>query len=636
MSKNLFLLCLLFLVACRKGDDVAVVTVEATRPTPTPTIPTAQPTNTPQSSATPRIPTATPTPEPKTDLVVCTVNEPDSLFGVTEGYDHHVFHAFYENLYTNLSYEYQAHGLVALPSLADGSARLVEVEVELGDTVVDIGGEVRTLVNGVVLWHPAGDPITFTGNPTTTYQIEADFTFKPLMWEDGQPVTADDSVYAFELASNPRLEGGGQSELVSRTANYTALDEMTTRWVGLPGWRDATYFTNVFRPLPRHAWGHMSVNELLESDIVNHFPLSNGPFRVVSWEIGSHILLERNPYYYRLSEGYPRVESVKLVFPEYYGEAFLRTWSGDCDLNTADSSLSDYGGVALQWDSVMDALTLYSQPTPIWEYLVFGVNVIDENSDIQPTWFADTRVRQAVMLCLDRQAIVDNVVQPRRMQADAYILPDHPLVPADGLVWGYDPAGGNALLDEIGYLDQDGDGVREDPMTGQPFAINFLLLSVSASNQQIAQIVQEQLADCGLDVSVTTGGTNPFYNDTMLAKAGEFGLTYVVDRFAFEPQCQTFLSDSELLVGQFRWQNTEFDTVCRLALASLPGLPDYVSNHQEALRIFMEELPVIPLSTWQKHMFARHYVKNVRLAPSQPSVLWNVYELEIVPAGVEE
>lgn len=636
MSKKLFLLCLLFLVACEKGDDDVMVVVEVTRPgTPTSTpSPTSTSTPTPWSSVTPRIPTATSTPEPKTDLVVCMGREPYSLFGQDIDYSHGVFHALYENLYTYLSYEYQPQGLEAIPSLADGSARLAEVVVERGDTVVDMEGNVGALSDGMVLWHPAGDPITFTGDPITIYQLEVDFTFKPLVWEDGQPVTADDSVYAFELASDPQV--WEQSWLVTNTASYTATDDLSVRWVGLPGYRNTDYFLNVFRPLPRHAWGHMSVEELLESDVVNRAPLSNGPFRMVEWVDGSHITLEKNPHYYRAHEGLPKVDRLTLLFPEEELDAIIALVSGECDMTSPN--LTRLEGASI---GIVGAFTLHRQPGATWDYLALGINSAGEYGDGigRPDWFEDKRARQAMAMCINRESISANVAfGSAENLVDAYVPSSHALMPADGRVWEFDPAGGNALLDEIGYLDTDDDGIREDPLTDQPFEVNYIRYP-SESSQQIGQIIQEYLIACGISIQFDNQ-TYSLADGPAIEQYREFDLSRIIELFYIEPACHTYLSE-EVGIGYgveniSGWQNADFDVACHRAMLSLPGLPGYVESHQEALRIFMDELPVIPLFSLERIVFSHHYVKNVKLNPSQPSVLWNVYEIEVLPDAVEE
>lgn len=638
----LALLVCLLLVACEKEEEVVRVTVEVTRlATSVPVTPSSTPT-TPATITLP-VPTAlpnTPTPTPALkELTICIGYEPDTLFGRFAGYAWPIHQGIYEHLYTRLDYAYQPHGLERLPSMADGSAWLTEVVVEEGDLVVDVDDRVRILEPGMVVRNPAGEHITFTGDPITLEFLSADFVFKPMFWEDGHPVTAYDSVYAYELARDDDRVDTVVS--VYRTANYTALDDYTTRWEGLPGHYDTTYFENVFRPLPRHAWGHMTVDELLEHEAVTRYPLSNGPFRVEHWQVGSHITLAKNPNYYRADEGLPYLDRVHFVFIEEYEVAIQQLLVGECDL-------LDYleGSSAHLWpyrEDIAGQLVAHEHPDSAWESIAFGINSAEGYGDGvgRPDWFEDKRVRQAMLLCTDRARITAEINRTRPGSlAHAYVPLDHPLMPDDVMIWPYDPAGGNALLDEAGYLDLDGDGIRQDPLTGQPFAVNFLDHGGSAWTQAIVLPFQEDMLACGIEVTLDIVSYNGFLPEFHHSQYREFDLTNDLSFTIDEPFCLVFHSD-EIILDPHRehgwnisgWENAAFDAACDKALRSLPGLPDFTTGHQEALRIFMEEVPVLPLFYRVDVLYTRPGILNLNLNPTQFPAYWNLYELDIAPAN---
>ena len=81
-----------------------------------------------------------------------------------------------------------------------------------------------------------------------------------LSWSDGTPLTADDSLYSYEVAK--ALYPQARAELLDRTASYLAFDETTAEWRGIPGLRDPLYPENFFTPLPRHAWGEIPPAEI--------------------------------------------------------------------------------------------------------------------------------------------------------------------------------------------------------------------------------------------------------------------------------------------------------------------------------------------------------------------------------------
>ncbi|RLC61841.1 MAG: peptide ABC transporter substrate-binding protein, partial [Chloroflexi bacterium] len=79
-----------------------------------------------------------------------------------------------------------------------------------------------------------------------TFTLHAD-----LYWSDGALLTADDSVFSFELASHPSTPV--DKTTVERTAGYRAVDGRTVVWSGAPGFLDRAYYLNFWHPLPRHA-----------------------------------------------------------------------------------------------------------------------------------------------------------------------------------------------------------------------------------------------------------------------------------------------------------------------------------------------------------------------------------------------
>jgi peptide/nickel transport system substrate-binding protein len=157
----------------------------------------------------------TPTPEPggPRTLVICMGLEVDTLYpyigsprpkwAILEAIAEGGWGAFDNN-----SFAYQPIILEKLPSLADGDASLTAVTVSEGDRVVDVFGEVVSLDSSAdppIRLVPAGggDPVPYQGNSFEMDQLSVTFQLLPgLLWSDGAPLTAEDSVYAFNLLAD--------------------------------------------------------------------------------------------------------------------------------------------------------------------------------------------------------------------------------------------------------------------------------------------------------------------------------------------------------------------------------------------------------------------------------------------------
>jgi peptide/nickel transport system substrate-binding protein len=209
--------------------------------TPTVEVPTAIP------SITPVPPTSTPVPK---NLTICLGQEPSSLFIYNGSYSQSmwsILEAIYDGPVDYINYQYIPVLLEKLPSLADGDASISSVEVKEGMDLVDADGNLMTLQKGVKIL-PSGCSssecaITYDGKaPVQMDQLVVKFKLKPgITWSDGTPLTAQDSIYSYSLASSQQIPAN--KGIIHRTASYTAADELSIEWKGLPGFLDQQYST---------------------------------------------------------------------------------------------------------------------------------------------------------------------------------------------------------------------------------------------------------------------------------------------------------------------------------------------------------------------------------------------------------
>ena len=569
-------------------------------------------------------------------LVICQPQEPVSLYWFNDRSvaAMAIYHAIYENSFTNLSFAYQAQSLVKMPGLQDGDALLEVVDVGEGATVVAANGNVTTVQAGTLLFNANGEIVTFAGNPVPMQQLVVNFQMQPTVWADGVPVTADDSVYSFELASDPNTPG--DKFLVARTASYEATGQLSTRWVGLPGFLDATYFVNFRQPLPRHAWDDLTATELPGADRANRMPLGDGPFQIVEWVAGDHIRLERNPHYYRADEGLPRMDTVMFRFIPDTNQLVAQLLAGQCDIVTSEGI--DVGQTPFFLEAAASGmLTPYFRIGTVWEHLDFAINPESRYASTRPDWFEDVRVRQAIAMCLDREAMIDEILFGRSEVMQSYLPAIHPLFAGDDLPeWPYDVAGANALLDEVGFTDDDEDGLRGSAALGAPFAVTLHTTTANEMRQQVAQQIQANLHDCGIAVQIIYLSPEELFADG--PDGPLFGRRFDMAAFGWPvgmtPPCDFYLSAQIPTAengwsgqNETGWSHEEFDAACLAALAALPGTAGYEIYHQTAQGIFAEQLPVVPLFPRLKAAITRPGVCNFRLDPTQTSELYNLFEI---------
>jgi peptide/nickel transport system substrate-binding protein len=598
-------------------------------------------------------PTEPPPPpaEPRT-LVICQGQEPDTLYqwGGSMLAARHVQEAIYDGPIDNNTFGYQPVILEKLPSLADGDAVLNAVTVEAGDLVVDDLGDPVTLEEGVLV-RPSGCAssdcaIEFAGDPIEMDQMVVTNKFiEGILWSDGEPLTAYDSVYSFELVKDP--DTPATKYTADRTASYEATDDYTVVWTGLPGYRDSTYFFQVqnFTPLPEHAWGDFTALELLEAEESSRTPIGWGPYIITEWVAGDHISLVKNENYWRADEGLPPFEEVIFrMVGENSNANIAAILSGECDIVDQTAHLDDQSELLLELQASGQVNATFVTGT-VWEHADFGIVPVESYD--RPDFFGDVRTRRAIAYCMDRQAVVDTVMFGQSIVLDTYIPPEHPLFNTEVPHYDFDVAAGTALLDEVGWLDDDGDpatprvasGVEGIP-DGTLLEFNYWTTSAT-QRQQATQVLQASLAECGIKVNLEYWSSGEYFADG--PDGPIFGRHFDIGQFAWltgvEPSCNLFISQEitgppeEGMCGwgcanDTGWSDEEYDAACNAALQSLPGTPEYEQYHKEAQYIFGDQLPVVPLYLRLKLAATRPDMKNFIMDPTNNSEMWNIEEFD--------
>lgn len=256
-------------------------------------------------------------------------------------------------------------------------------------------------------------------------------------------------------------------------------------------------------------------------------------------------------------------------------------------------------------------------------------------------------------MCMDRQRIVDEVFYGLSAVPRSYVPGDHPLFNPDTPTYGFSIEAGSRLLEEVGWIDHDGDpstpriarGVPNVP-DGTLLVFNYWTTEVN-NRQQVVPILAESLALYGVHLNVAYFPAAEFFADP--PKGQLFSRNFDMAHFAWltgvDPLCELYITENipgepGLLneVGQPRfpqgWQgdnktgfsDPEYDQACRLAKSLLPGQPGYVESHLRAQEIFAREMPAIPLFQCIMVTAARADLCGYRLDPTANGDTWGIEE----------
>jgi peptide/nickel transport system substrate-binding protein len=292
---------------------------------------------------------------------------------------------------------------------------------------------------------------------------------------DGEPVTAADVAYTFTTASR----SGGLTD-VTALAEAVAVDEDT---VELRLQRPQSTFVNRLISLgivPEHAHG---------PDYARN-PVGSGPFELVQWDEGQQLIVQRNDDYYGEQPQFERI-----VF-QFTGEdaSLAAASAGQVDMAAVPSQLAtrQIAGMTLLPVQSVDNRGI------TFPYVPDTGATTEDGAPIGNDVTSDLAIRRAINVAVDREALVEGVLEGYGSPATG---------PVDGLPW-YEPAsaiedadvdGAEQLLEDAGWVDSDGDGVREKD--GVRAAFSLLYPASDSLRQGIALSVADMVAPLGVEIT---------------------------------------------------------------------------------------------------------------------------------------
>jgi peptide/nickel transport system substrate-binding protein len=224
-------------------------------------------------TATPLPPTLTPTPVPRT-LTICLGEEPDALYiyGTVSPASQIVLKTLFNGPMDDEDNKNSTTILEKIPSVESNDVKLEPIDVKTGDEIVDADGNLVSLSSGTAVF-PHGCTsaecvVVWDGtSPLQLDRLKIDYQLKEgLKWSDGQPLQAADSVYSYQVASDP--ETPVLKNNIDLTSSYTALDERTVQWVSKPGVLTTSYEKYFWLPLPQHLWNQYTPQQMVTAEDV--------------------------------------------------------------------------------------------------------------------------------------------------------------------------------------------------------------------------------------------------------------------------------------------------------------------------------------------------------------------------------
>lgn len=324
----------------------------------------------------------------------------------------------------------------------------------------------------------------FENDLATDYQVSEDgltwtFTIREdVKFSDGEPLTAADVAFTFDTA----LASANSEADLSMLESVEAPDDKTVVFHLTKPYNAFLYTLAVFGIVPEHCY---------EAGAYGENPIGSGRYLLKQWDRGQQVILEANPDYYGKA---PNIKTVIILFMEE-DAALAAAKAGEVDIAYTSATYSEeqVDGYELLACKSVDSrgISLPTKPSGN-DVTVEGDMVYEGGNDVT----CDPAIRQAMSYGLDRQAMIDNVLNGYGQVA--YSVSDNMPWSSEDMKAPYDEQRAKQLLADGGWKDSDGDGILEKNGTSASFTVYYP--STDSVRQALTAEFSNQMRKLGIEV----------------------------------------------------------------------------------------------------------------------------------------
>jgi peptide/nickel transport system substrate-binding protein len=445
-----------------------------------------------------------------------------------------------------------------------------------------------------------------------TYTIRAD-----ARWGDGVPVTTDDVMFTYAVGRNPQ-SAVSDAEFYRRitgidvkdkhtftlhvdklTFDYAAIDD----FVLLPAHLERAAFTDP---------AQYRVRSRYNTDPTNP-GLYDGPYRISEVATGSYIVLTPNPYW---AGPAPRFRRITVRAIENTAALEANLLSGTIDM------------VAGELGPPLDAALAFDKAHAGRFQMIYQPGLIFEHVDLnlaRPA-LADRRVRQALLLAIDREAISRSLFAGRQPIADSFVSPLDSGYATDIPRYRYDPAKAASLLDAAGWHTAGGGAIRRNAQ-GQPLSLQ-LMTAGDHTRELVEQVLQSQWRQIGVDIRIKNEPARVLFGETVprrnfdMAMYAWISAPENVPRSIFDSKEIPAADNGYSGQNATGFANPEMDRLIDATEIELDPVKRQALWAQMQ-RLYATELPSLPLYFRSNVFILPKWLKGIRPTGNQyPTTLW--------------
>ena len=451
-------------------------------------------------------------------------------------------------------------------------------------------------------------PIKVSVNPeekTVTYKINPNFK-----WSNGEPVTTKDIVKTYEIFANQDYIVSSKSLRFSKNRKaIVGIEEYNEgkadKISGLEVIDDSTMKIHLKEMTPSVYWGGNFVPEFVnakqfegipmdkitESDALRKNPLSYGPYVIKEIVQGEKVIFEANPYYYK---GEPKIKRLEMeILPPSQQVAAIKSGKYDIVLKVSPEIFPEL--------EKLDNINILTKKAGSMNYIAFKLGKWDEEKNEVVTdpnsKMYDLNLRKAIAYAIDMDAVSKQFYHGLSTPAKSQLSPLFPSL-HNSEINGFkqDVEKAKQLLDEAGFKDVDGDGIREGK-DGKPVKYTLAMMSGGEIAEPLAQYYIQQWKAIGLDVELLDGrllDSKNFYNRV---NGDDPAIDFCIAGIGFgtDPQqLAIFGKNAKFNISRYISDNLEAALDATVSKDAMNE--EYrVKAYKDYEKVFMEEIPAVPI-----------------------------------------
>jgi peptide/nickel transport system substrate-binding protein len=463
-----------------------------------------------------------------------------------------------------------------------------------------------------------------------------------LHFSDGFPLTADDVLFSFNVYLDERVHSPQRDLLVidDKPIAVKKIDVDTIVFELSKPYGPGVRLFDSFAILPRHLLDAAFRKGTLAQSWTTASPPSEiagaGPFRLKQYIPGQKLILEKNPFYWKMDQRnvrLPYLDQLVFLFIPNQDAAFLRFQSGEIDLL---NHMNPRDFTSFQRDAhLRNALLLDAGSSLEWNFLLFNLNDPAKLSSLavrSNKWFSSVAFRQAVSAAVDRESIVRLIYQGKATPIWGPVTPGNKLWMDPNLSQSPRSLNRARQLLRDAKFSWAANGDLLDP-EHQPVRFSIVVASSNLERIGMATIIQEDLRQIGMRVSIVPLEFRALLNrildthdyETCILGLGSGDTDPNADSNVWLSNGETHLWNLHRGKPATNWE-AEIDDLMHKQLSEL-SFSKRKAEFDRVQELLSANQPLVFLVSPNVLVAVKSKLGNFRPVVMDPSDLWNVDEL---------